>query len=58
MLLFFDVFMIFSHFSLLCLSETALKLDTLIGDIEDAVSSTMKKTLKKHYGARESEVSS
>ncbi|PON57331.1 RINT/TIP-like [Parasponia andersonii] len=36
-------------------AETALKLDTLIGDIEDAVSSTMKKNLKKYFATRDSE---
>nr|XP_034894217.1 RINT1-like protein MAG2 isoform X2 [Populus alba] len=29
-------------------AETALKLDTLVGDIEDAVSSTMNRKLRKH----------
>ncbi|KAB5524853.1 hypothetical protein DKX38_022602 [Salix brachista] len=29
-------------------AETALKLDTLVGDIEDVVSSTMNKNLRKH----------
>ncbi|CAA0826825.1 RINT1-like protein MAG2 [Striga hermonthica] len=29
-------------------AETALKLDTLVGDVEDAVSSTMNRTLKRH----------
>ncbi|KAI3454645.1 hypothetical protein Pfo_011308 [Paulownia fortunei] len=29
-------------------AETALKLDTLVGDIEDAVSSTMNRTLRRH----------
>ncbi|XP_015883539.3 RINT1-like protein MAG2 [Ziziphus jujuba] len=36
-------------------AETALKLDTMVGDIEDAVSSTMNTNLKKHYSARNSE---
>jgi hypothetical protein len=31
-----------------CLPETALKLDTLVGDIEDAVSYTMSKNIRKH----------
>ncbi|KAK4437085.1 RINT1-like protein MAG2 [Sesamum alatum] len=29
-------------------AETALKLDTLVGDVEDAVSSTMNRTLRRH----------
>lgn len=41
----------------LCLPETALKLDSLIGDIEDAVSSTMNKTMRKHASTKKSEVS-
>ncbi|KAM6569716.1 hypothetical protein CsatB_017701 [Cannabis sativa] len=36
-------------------AETALKLDSLIGDIEDAVSSTMTKNLKKYYATQDSE---
>ncbi|XP_024018556.1 RINT1-like protein MAG2 [Morus notabilis] len=36
-------------------AETALKLDSLIGDIEDAVSSTMTKNLKKYYSTQNSE---
>ena len=39
------------------LSETALKLDTLVGDIEDAVSSVMNKNLKKHSSTQNSDVS-
>lgn len=42
----------------LCLPETALKLDTLVGDIEDAVSHTMNKNLRKHSSVQNSEVSS
>lgn len=37
--------------------ETALKLDTLVGDIEDAVSSTVNRNLRKHPSALNSEVS-
>lgn len=51
-------FCLFPHFCTLSLSETALKLDSLIGDIEDAVSSTMTKNLKKYYSTQNSEVSS
>lgn len=40
---FYFSFRLLEHF---CLSETALKLDTLVGDIEDAVSSTMKTSLR------------
>lgn len=40
-----------------CLSETALKLDTLIGDIEDAVSFTMTKNIRKHSSSQNSQVS-
>lgn len=36
-----------------CLPETALKLDSLVGDVEEAVSSTLK---RKHSFARSSEV--
>ncbi|GMN45660.1 hypothetical protein TIFTF001_014847 [Ficus carica] len=36
-------------------AETALKLDTLIGDIEDAVSSTMTKSLKKRSATQDAE---
>lgn len=36
-------------------AETALKLDTVIGDIEDAVSSTVSKNLRKHPSAPQSE---
>lgn len=49
-------FLILFLFHHLYLPETALKLDTMVGDIEDAVSSTMKKNLKKHYSAQNSEV--
>uniref|UniRef100_A0A5B7BIY7 Putative RINT1-like protein MAG2 n=1 Tax=Davidia involucrata TaxID=16924 RepID=A0A5B7BIY7_DAVIN len=35
-------------------AETALKLDTLVGDIEDAVSSTMSKNLRKHVSTQNS----
>ncbi|GAV73011.1 RINT1_TIP1 domain-containing protein [Cephalotus follicularis] len=35
-------------------AETALKLDTLVGDIEDAVSSTMNKNLRKHISTQNS----
>ena len=38
------------------ISETALKLDTLVGDIEDAVSSTVSRNLRKCPG-HNSEVS-
>ncbi|KAI4343855.1 hypothetical protein L6164_011156 [Bauhinia variegata] len=36
-------------------AETALKLDTLVGDIEDAVSYTMNKNLRKHSSTQNSE---
>ncbi|XP_054807498.1 RINT1-like protein MAG2 [Prosopis cineraria] len=36
-------------------AETALKLDSLVGDIEDAVSYTMNKNLRKHSSAQNSE---
>ncbi|KAE9592082.1 hypothetical protein Lal_00012918 [Lupinus albus] len=36
-------------------AETALKLDTLVGDIEDAVSYTMSKNLRKHSSDQKSE---
>ncbi|XP_019248734.1 PREDICTED: RINT1-like protein MAG2 [Nicotiana attenuata] len=36
-------------------AETALKLDTLVGDIEDAVSSTVKRTLRREPSAKSSE---
>ncbi|OIW01256.1 hypothetical protein TanjilG_10417 [Lupinus angustifolius] len=36
-------------------AETALKLDTLVGDIEDAVSYTMSKNLRKHSSDQNSE---
>ncbi|KAG6635432.1 hypothetical protein I3843_11G041400 [Carya illinoinensis] len=36
-------------------AETALKLDNLVGDIEDAVSSTMNKNLRKHSMTQNSE---
>ncbi|KAL6983522.1 hypothetical protein U1Q18_016908 [Sarracenia purpurea var. burkii] len=36
-------------------AETALKLDTLVGDIEDAVSSTIKKNMRKHPSVQNSE---
>ncbi|XP_060204661.1 RINT1-like protein MAG2 isoform X2 [Lycium barbarum] len=35
--------------------ETALKLDTLVGDIEDAVSSTVKRTLRREPSTKSSE---
>lgn len=43
-------------FSQICLSETALKLDSLVGDIEDAVSSAMNNNLRSH-STQDSEVS-
>jgi hypothetical protein len=43
--------------NLFYLSETALKLDTLVGDIEDAVSSIMNKNLRKHSSTQKSGVS-
>ncbi|EYU35856.1 hypothetical protein ABFS82_09G036600 [Erythranthe guttata] len=36
-------------------AETALKLDTLVGDVEDAVSSTMTRTLRKHPTSKDLE---
>ncbi|XP_057437009.1 RINT1-like protein MAG2 isoform X2 [Lotus japonicus] len=36
-------------------AETALKLDTLVGDIEDAVSNAMNKNLRKHSSNQNSE---
>lgn len=36
-------------------AETALKLDSLVGDIEDAVSSTLTKNLRKHSSTQYSE---
>ncbi|KAH0703302.1 hypothetical protein KY285_017580 [Solanum tuberosum] len=36
-------------------AETALKLDTLVGDIEDAVSSTVKRTLRRELSTKSSE---
>lgn len=36
-------------------AETALKLDHLVGDIEDAVSSAMTKNMRKHSSASDSE---
>ncbi|KAK4844279.1 hypothetical protein QYF36_018438 [Acer negundo] len=36
-------------------AETALKLDSLVGDIEDAVSSTMNKNMRKHSSTKNSE---
>ncbi|XP_004236204.1 RINT1-like protein MAG2 [Solanum lycopersicum] len=36
-------------------AETALKLDTLVGDIEDAVSSTVKRTLRREPSTKSSE---
>ncbi|XP_073123934.1 RINT1-like protein MAG2 [Henckelia pumila] len=36
-------------------AETALKLDMLVGDIEDAVSSSMNRTLRKHSSTKNSE---
>ncbi|XP_042018134.1 RINT1-like protein MAG2 isoform X2 [Salvia splendens] len=36
-------------------AETALKLDTLVGDIEDAVSSTMNRTLRRHPSMKDLE---
>lgn len=36
-------------------AETALKLDTLIGDIEDAVSFTMTKNIRKHSSSQNSQ---
>lgn len=42
----------------MCLPETALQLDTLVGDIEDAVSYTMSnKNIKKHSSDENSGVS-
>ncbi|KAK6117976.1 hypothetical protein DH2020_048291 [Rehmannia glutinosa] len=37
-------------------SKTALKLDTLVGDIEDVVSSTMNRTLRRHPSTNNLEV--
>ncbi|KAK6117965.1 hypothetical protein DH2020_048302 [Rehmannia glutinosa] len=37
-------------------AETALKLDTLVGDIEDVVSSTMNRTLRRHPSTNNLEV--
>lgn len=50
------------HFDSVCnpvlmFSETALKLDTLVGDIEDAVSSSVNRNLRKNPSAPNSEVS-
>ncbi|QCE11632.1 RINT-1/TIP-20 protein [Vigna unguiculata] len=36
-------------------AETALKLDTLVGDIEDAVSFTMSKSMRKHSSSQNSQ---
>ncbi|VFQ87183.1 unnamed protein product [Cuscuta campestris] len=36
-------------------AKTALKLDTLVGEIEDAVSATVKRTLKRHPSSKSSE---
>ncbi|TKY44467.1 RINT protein MAG2 [Spatholobus suberectus] len=36
-------------------AETALKLDTLVGDIEDAVSFTMSKNIRKHSSSQNSQ---
>ncbi|KAL2336689.1 hypothetical protein Fmac_011135 [Flemingia macrophylla] len=36
-------------------AETALKLDTLVGDIEDAVSFTMSKNMRKHFPSQNSQ---
>ncbi|KAL1541610.1 RINT1-like protein MAG2 isoform X2 [Salvia divinorum] len=36
-------------------AETALKLDTLVGDIEDAVSTTMNRTLRRHPSMKDLE---
>lgn len=41
---------------LLNLSETTMKLDSMVGDIEDAVSSAINKNLRKHSPAQSSEV--
>jgi hypothetical protein len=38
-------------------SETVLKLDSLVGDIEDTVSSIMNKNLRKNSSSQNSEVS-
>lgn len=43
-------------FSQIWLSETALKLDSLVGDIEDAVSSAMSNN-RRSNSTRDSEVS-
>ncbi|KAL9276830.1 hypothetical protein ACSQ67_025620 [Phaseolus vulgaris] len=40
---------------LFCLPETALKLDTLVGDIEDAVSYTMNKSMRKQSASQNSQ---
>lgn len=40
------------------MAETALKLDTLIGDVEDAVSSSMTSNLKRVPSVSNSEVRS
>lgn len=53
------VFMIIyniSFFIFLYLAETALKLDSLIGSVEEAVSSTLSKTLRKPSSVQSSEV--
>uniref|UniRef100_A0A7N0VF60 Uncharacterized protein n=1 Tax=Kalanchoe fedtschenkoi TaxID=63787 RepID=A0A7N0VF60_KALFE len=36
-------------------AETTLKLDTMVGDVEDAVSSVMEKNLRKHTSGQKSE---
>lgn len=46
----------FHSFFFLHLSETALKLDTLVGDIEDAMSSSLNKNRRKHSSKQRSEV--
>lgn len=57
---FFDVTSVAQLVSLVFLkflSETALKLNSLVGDIEDAVSSAMNNNLRRHSSTQNSEVS-
>lgn len=48
--------LLFLQNNFLHLSETALKLDTLVGDIEDTVSSAMNKNMRKLSSTQSSEV--
>lgn len=48
--------LLFLQNNFLHLSETALKLDTLVGDIEDAMSSSLNKNRRKHSSKQRSEV--